>query len=229
MIKFLLVGLAAVGLALSGCGAGQSSDPPHPSRRIMIEWDATGATNRITGYREELKNELVNDAAEHDYVFAAVLDGQPVTTASIVAHDFAQPPPDTEGEEAAEDNASYAEGVAHNLVTSAGRETVAGSGQLQGLLVAARTPGVGEVVLFSDGIVNEPNFDLSTADGLTLNTEIKRWKPKLVGLRGVTVVVVGVGREVGKIVTVERAHRLFAALVDGNGGHLVWTPTLAQR
>lgn len=229
MIRFLLVGLAAVGLALSGCGAGQSSDSPHPSRRIMIEWDATGATNRIAGYRSELKNELVHDAVERDYVFAAVLDGQPVTTASVVAHDFAQPPPETEGEEAAEDDAAFAEGFAHNLAASAGRETVTGSGQLQGLLVAVHTPGIGEVFLWSDGVVNEPGFDLSTASDAELDAEIARWKPKLVGLRGVTVVVVGVGRGVGKVATVERAHRLFFAIVNGNGGHLVWTPTLAQR
>jgi hypothetical protein len=226
--RFLLVGLAIVALALGGCGAGQSNDPPHQARRTMFEWDATGATNQIASYRTELKSELVHAAAEHDDVFAVALDGQPITTASINAHDFAQPPPEAEGEEVAEADDAFAEGMAHDLVASATRETVAGSGQLQGLLVAAHTPGIGEVILWSDGVVNEQGFDLSAASGAEVSAEIALWKPKLAGLRGVTVQVVGVGRGVHLVATVERAHELFSALVNGNGGHLAWTPTLAQ-
>jgi hypothetical protein len=231
VIKILSVGFAAAALALSGCGAAKPNDPPS-ARRTILEWDATGTTSRLPGYRTELKGEIVHVAAERGDLFAAVLDGQPVTTANIETHNFAQAPPEIEGDEVAEADEAFAEGFAHNFIASfASGETVSGSGQLQGLLLAAHTPDVAEVIVWTDGVVNEPSdgFDLSTASVAGLNAEIARWKPKLVGLHGVTVVLIGVGRGVHHVITVERAHRLFDALVGDNGGHLVWTPTLAQR
>lgn len=229
--KAFLVSLAVAALALSGCGGGRATNSsPASARRVVLEWDATGATSRIASYRTELKNEVVHVAAEHGDLFAVVLDGQPLTTSSVTARNFAEAPPD--GIEPNHANEALAAGFAHDFITSfTPQETVAGSGQLQGLMLAAQTPHVGEVVLWSDGVVNEPadGFDLSAASVPELNAEIARWKPKLAGLRGVTVVIVGVGRGVHRIATVERAHRLFSALVEGNGGRLVWTPTLAQR
>ncbi|HUA74354.1 MAG TPA: hypothetical protein VL988_06325 [Solirubrobacteraceae bacterium] len=233
MTRPFLVGFAIAALALSGCGADQSTDPPRDgARRVMNLWDATGATSRIASYRTELTNTIVKEAADHDDVFVAVLDGQPVTTAGLRDHNFAQAPPEMEGEEAAKANQAFAAGFAHQFIASFGaREAVAGSGQLEGLELAARTPHVAEVMLWSDGIVNErgDGFDLSTASANEVTAEIARWKPKLAGLHDVTVVIVGVGRGVHHLATVEEAHRLFTGLVDGNGGHLVWTPILAQR
>lgn len=231
MTKMLSVGFAAVVLALSGCAADPTTHPP-TGRRTIVEWDATGATSRLPSYRTELKDEIVHVAAERGDLFAAVLDGQPVTTASIDAHNFAQTPPEIEGGEVAEANEAFAEGFAHNFIASfASGEMLAGSGQLQGLLLTARTPDVAELFMWTDGIVDEPGdgFDLSTASVPELNAEIARWKPQLAGLHGITVVLIGVGRGVHHVITVERAHRLFTALVDENGGDLVWTPTLAQR
>lgn len=129
-------------------------------------------------------------------------------------------------------NQAVAEGFAKKFIAVlTERETVLGSGQLQGLRIAANTPDVTEIILWSDGIVNEPNdgFDLTTATPQDVATEIKRWTPTLAALRGKKVVVVGVGHGAHHVITVERAYRLFHALVDGNGGHLVWTPTLAQQ
>jgi hypothetical protein len=234
MVRCIRAGIVAVALALGGCAAGQSiTDPPQQtaSRRVVL-WDETGATSRIASYRTELAKTIVHDAGEGDDVFAAALDGQPVTTADLREHNFAQAPPETEGEEAREDNEAFAEGFARQFMASIpARERVVGSGQLQGLELAAHTPHVAEVTLWSDGIVNEPSdgFDLSTASASEVTAEVARWKPKLAGLHDVTVAIVGVGRGVHHLATVEEAHRLFSGLVDGNGGHLVWTPVLAQR
>ena len=88
-----------------------------------------------------------------------------------------------------------------------------------------------EIILWSDAVSNEPadRFDLSHASVAELEAEIARWKPRLVAVKNKTVVIVGVGRGAHRVVTVERAHRLFRELVEGNGGRLVWLQTLAQR
>jgi hypothetical protein len=80
---FLAVAVAAA-LVCSGCGSDQtatngSATPP----KVFIEWDATGATNTIPSYKTELITTIQHLAAEHDEVLAAVLDGQPITTASV--------------------------------------------------------------------------------------------------------------------------------------------------
>jgi hypothetical protein len=233
--KFLAVGVAAA-LVCSGCGGSQpttgstSADSQHPAPfRTFVEWDATGAINHIPSYKEELATVIQHVANARGEIFAAVIDGQPITTASITARNFGEPLPDGEEPESSTVE-SAGDGFAYEFIARCTtHEVVRGSGQLQGLLVAARTPGVHEIIMFTDAIINEAGFDLSNATPAELEAEIARWKPKLATLRNKQVTLVGTGRGVGRIVTVERAHRLFHEVVEGNGGHLEWLQTLAQR
>jgi hypothetical protein len=233
--KPFVAGAVVAVLAVSGCGTSQpirNSKADPPSHHVFVEWDETGATATDPSYREEVVDLIEHAARQHGEVLAVVLDGQPITTADIEHRDFAEPPP-----EGAEDTEalieSIASGFAHELLTQAARpEEVRGSGQLQGLQIAATTPGVGEIILWSDGIVNEPadHFDLSDANQQEIQTEIALWSPKLTALKNKTVVIVGVGRGVHEVITVEHAHRFFQVLVEEDaGGDLIWTPTLAQR
>lgn len=110
-------------------------------------------------------------------------------------------------------------------------ENVPGSGQLQGLQLSAEASGVSETYLWTDGVVNEPSngFRLTNATTGQIKAEIRRWRPRLKGLSGKTIVMVGVGHGVDQASTVERAHKLFQSLIDGNGGHLIWLHALAER
>jgi hypothetical protein len=225
-----LLAAAAVVLACAGCGSShQSSGSGDLPPRTFVQWDATAAVNFFPQYKTELINVIQHVAAERGQVFAAVIDGQPITTANIASRNFAEKLPDGEEPESSVVEAAgddFAHQFTANCTT---REVVRGSGQLQGLLIAADTPGVREVVMFTDGIVNENGFDLSDATPSELQGEIARWKPKLTALKNMTVVLVGVGRGVHQVATVEAARHLFHEVVEGNGGHLQWLQTLAQR
>lgn len=225
---------ALVAALCSGCGSGTPTQNAavRAPKKVYVEWDATGAVNTVPAYKQEVISLIQQVAAGDGEVFAAVLDGQPITTASVASRNFAEVPPETEPQERPAINQAVATGFARNFIaTCTTHEVVAGSGQLQGLALAAATSGVSEVYMWSDGVVNEPanNFDLTTASAQELNAEIAQWKPKLTGLKGMTVVVVGAGRGAHRLITAERAHQLFQAVVEGNGGTLVWVPTLAQR
>lgn len=232
MARTFLAAAVVAALLCSGCGSGQSADPKSaPSRRIVIEWDAGGATNTDPSYKQELIATIQQVAAARGEVFAVALDGQPITTAEIKTRNFAEMSPGMEAQEMRAANQAVAAGFAHDFIATFTRpELIHGSGELQGLLLASRTPGVSEIYVWTDGIVNEPGgVDLYDANTSELEAETARWKPKLTGLKNRTVVIVGGGRGVHDLATVEHAHRLFRELVDGDGGHLVWTPTLAQR
>jgi hypothetical protein len=231
MTRMLLVAVVIAALWCSGCGSGQptsAGNPAHP--KTFVLWDATGAINTIPSYKQELISTIQHVAAEREEIFAAVIDGQPITTAAITARNFGEAPPDTQPQEQPAINQAVAEGFARDFVaTFAKPETVRGSGQLQGLLIAAGTPGVHEIIMFTDAIVNEAGFDLTYATPAELAAEVARWKPKLASLKGKRVVVIGAGRGVHRVVTVEHAYQLFHALVEGNDGKLEWLMTGAQR
>jgi hypothetical protein len=228
VIRVFLVAAVVAALICAGCGSDRAATSPP---KVFVEWDATGTINNVPAYKRELAGVIERVAAVPGEILAVVIDGQPITTATITTSNFAEALPDGEKPESVDIKAK-AEGFAHDfLARCTTREIVSGSGQLQGLSIAANTPGVTEIVMFTDGIVNEREggFNLTSAGANEIAREIQRWKPSLAGLYGKLVTIVGVGRGVGKVETVERAHRLFEALVEGNGGHLVWTPTLEQR
>lgn len=238
MARPLAVGAVVAALIGGVCGCGQSTtsssdppagDPPSP-RATLLEWDKTGATSSDRVYRDELAEAVAKIASERGEVLAVALDGQPLTTAEIEHRNFAQPPPEGSGVDTALLNEAVAHGFARRFLARARRpEEVVGSGQLQGLELASALPAVTEVILWSDAVVNEAGFNLTSATTAEVHAEVARWRPKLAGLRNKTVVIVGGGRGVHQVVTVERARQLFHELVGGSGGHLIWTPTLSQR
>jgi hypothetical protein len=227
MTRYILAAAVAAALVCSGCGTSQ--DPTGP-RKVFVEWDATGTINTVPGYREEVIRAVERFAVKRDEVFAAVIDGQPITTANIKSQSFALHAPGSEGGEIPGGIEAIGAGFAHDFVAGFGTpETVLGSGQLQGLQIAANTPGVSEIYMWTDAIVNEAGFNLSIATPAEIKTEIAYWKPKLANLANKTVLLLGVGRGVHHATTVERAHYLFAALLQDDHGHLEWLQTLAQR
>ena len=229
-LKTLVAGALAAALAVCGCGASHAKrDPKRLGQpHVLIAADKTGATAVDPEYKNEITALIERLAKEHADVDAVALDGQPLTTGAVESRNFAEPPPEgVEDTEALEE--AVGSGFAHNFLEHAAEpENVHGSGQLQGLKLAAGLH-VSEVDMWTDGIVNEADFDLTRASSAEVQSEIARWKPQLRQLAGKTVVLIGVGRGVHEVATVERAHELFTALVTGDGGHLVWAHTLSTR
>jgi hypothetical protein len=236
MNRILAVVAATVSLMLAACGGATTQNitrasQPSAHAKVEVQWDGSGFDRFANLYTDEVAALMQELAIHEDYVLTTVLDGQPITTASVTATNFAASlqRDEIEKEEEPETKQALAAGLAKTLVTRA-KEIVPGSGQLQGLELAANTPGLTKIYQWTDGVVNEPSdrFNLTDASESRVTAETRHWQPRLKGLKGKTIVIVGVGRGVHLPISVERAHRLFHALVDGNGGHLIWTQTIAQ-
>lgn len=236
MKQLLAIAAAGVSLVLAACGSTTTQNITQASHtsvpaKVEVQWDGSGFGRFASLYQEEVTALMQNLAAHGDDVLTVVLDGQPITTAEVKDTNFAASlqGDEVEKQEEPEIKQAMAAGLAKTLLARA-KEIIPGSGQLQGLELAAGTPGVTTLYQWTDGVVNEPSdhFSLTGASESQVSAEIRRWLPLLKGLKGKTVMMVGVGQGVHLPITVERAHRLFRALVEGDGGHLVWTQTVGQ-
>jgi hypothetical protein len=206
-----LIAVAVLGLLLGGCGAVK---PPDPPTKVFVAWDDSGFSRFVRSYETEVVEAVQKLAAEHDEVLGVVMDGQPLTTADISRQYFSPTGPEEDAEERSESLATMAAEFAKKLI-HVQPETVAGSGQLQALELAAGIPGVSKILMWTDAIVNEPanHFNLTNASQSEIEAEIRHWQPRLRALNGKQVELIGVGHGVHSVATVERAKRLFKAIV----------------
>jgi hypothetical protein len=102
-----------------------------------------------------------------------------------------------------------------------------GSGQLEVLELAAQTPGVGRVFMFTDARIFEPNGvvvgSLSRAE---VKETVERWAPRLRGLKGVELFFVGGGLGAPSARSVRNARMLFGDLARQVGASFSWTRSL---
>lgn len=230
----------ALVLALGGCGGRPVAPPVNalPDRALAASGRTTfelvdGSSFRrfAADYQAEMSAVTGLVAAHGGRVLAAVADGQPLTTARIVTADFGRRSVAMDDPAVIERfNQAKAIGLTGRLKRLLRRgEAVSGSGQLEALAVAANTPSLRSVVFWTDGIVNEPDgFNLTRASAGETAAEMRRWVPRLRGLRGRTVVMLGVGRGVHRAETVERAQRLLAGLAHADHFRLFWAQSLDQ-
>lgn len=172
-------------------------------------------------------------ASERRSLWAGCVDGAPLRTLRwTIRVDFGELP-------ASADNAS---GLAQRLNTARAlglrprfvrliRDTpvrVRGSGLLEALELAAQTPGVGRVFLFTDALTFEPDsVHLASASRSQLRTTARRWTRRLHGgLAGIDVLLIGVGRDARSSVAVRNGEWLFQAVVTGADGHFEWSQEL---
>lgn len=108
---------------------------------------------------------------------------------------------------------------------------VGGSGQLEAIEVAAKTPAVGRVMMISDLLSFEVDgITLATATDADINKAVKLWLPRLGGgLEGVQVFVVGYGLEAGSSKAARSAVELFTRLITRAGGRVSITKDLPPR
>lgn len=105
---------------------------------------------------------------------------------------------------------------------------VGGSGQLEALEVAARTPEVGRVVMVTDLLSFEVDgIDLADATEADIAKTVKLWLPRLgSGLEAVQVFIVGYGLDAGSSKAVRNAVALFTRLITKAGGRVSITKDL---
>ena len=111
------------------------------------------------------------------------------------------------------------------------KNRVSGSGQLEALEVAAKTPGVGRVYLVTDLISFEVDgLTLASATEAQITETVKLWLPRLGGgLKGVQVFIVGYGLDAGSSAAARNAVTLFTRLITQAGGQVSITKDLPSE
>jgi hypothetical protein len=107
-------------------------------------------------------------------------------------------------------------------------DTVPGSGQLEALEVASEAPNVGRVFLLTDAAIHEPEVpELNTASRAELRETVDLWAPRLRGLRGVELTMLGAGYGVHNSASVRAGRFLFRSLAAQVGtASFGWTQEL---
>jgi hypothetical protein len=234
------VGAGALSLGLSGCGdegaAGNSAG------EVFVSWgDITDSTTRSRGdFLEDMVAFAERAAQEEALFYADVFGGVPTkTTKWPVQVDFSEPIRGAGGNDvlerdAREDRAEALRPMFERLLaTDAGAP---GSPLLEVLAITAEFAQqhrglVLHVALFTDGGLIMDGADVR--DGLSAATRkrlVARWAPRLRGLAGAHVYVIGVGRGTNLSRTqLDSVRTLIEDLVRGAGGRLVvWGPRLSQ-
>ena len=241
-VSYLAGCLTALVLALSACGEPVAVAPPAVGTIQNSELAAAGGTTFLlvdgssfrrfaADYEGEMAAVTQVVAAQRGRVLASVADGQPLTTARILSADFAAAPPGgSDPALLARFNQAKATGISRRLKRlMRSSQTVKGSGQLEALAVAANTPSLHAVVFWTDAVVNEAGgFNATSASRSDVSSQIRLWAPRLRGLQGRTVVLLGVGRGVHRSETVRLARVLFAGLARAAGFRLRWAQSLEQ-
>jgi hypothetical protein len=108
------------------------------------------------------------------------------------------------------------------------KQTVKGSGQLEALEVAAQAPSLSRVFLFSDAAIHEPEVpELFTASEAEIRQAVAHWAPRLSGLRGKRLVMIGVGLGEHNSKSVRAGRMLFGLLAERIGmAGFTWTQEL---
>jgi hypothetical protein len=102
-----------------------------------------------------------------------------------------------------------------------------GSGQLEALELAAQTPGVGRVFLFTDARILEPEgIPLGDASRTEVEQAVDHWAPRMHGLAGVELIFVGGGLGAPSSQGVRNARALFRGLAQQTGASFIWGRSL---
>lgn len=249
MLKFTCgaVAVTAAAVVLMACGtggpAGQQVAGTRPSAAALRDTSTKRAVFAMTSdcsgfgkYAPDYLDDMVAVAGEVSAgpnpgkIVATCLDGSPLRTARMTTVDFAVVPDGLSPSDRTKFNEARVAGLRHTFAKLISeKEVVSGSGLLEGLEVLAHEPGVTAIYMWTDGVVNQiDGIDITRATPAEIRQTAQRWIPRVKKLAGIPVYVIGVGRGVSTTSTVRKSHRLFARIVDGAGGRLVWAQSLDQ-
>ena len=160
------------------------------------------------------------------------VDGAPLRTLHLKEIDFGQVTKEVAQDQALRPQLAEARALGLRpkfLAMIAQPEQIKGSGQLEALELAAQEPDVVRVAFWTDAIPNQiGGINLATASRPRIDATARRWARRMDdGLKGVEIFMLGVGRGVRSgSTTVRNAERLFRGVVEGAGGHLIWSASL---
>lgn len=225
------VALTLTILALAGCGGGGDS----ARREVDLLLPDCSASFHASSLR--LLPEMVaiarDSAARGHVLWVGCFAGAPLRKLRWrLRVDFGELPPGVEAgtplaESFVQARALGLRGRIRRLILAT-RQTAPGSGQLEALEVASQAPDLKRVFLFSDAAVHEPEVpELNLASDAEIGAAVDRWSPRLRGLRGVELAMIGVGYGVHNSASVRAGRMLFGQLADRVGtASFAWTQEL---
>lgn len=239
--KMLVVIAAALMATVGtiGCGGTDTATETAADQRLqskpldLLLPDCSGSFKaKLPGFTDTFTAITMDSAARGRRLWMACFEGSLLRSARFEKVDFGQLPESVGGNEKLA--ARFTQARAHGMVKkvekaiATSESEVSGSGQLEALEVAAKTPEVGRVFLVTDLISYEVDgIDLATASAVDVKEAVKRWLPRLgSGLSGVQVFVVGVGLGAGSSTAVRNAKTLFTHLITEGGGKVSITQEL---
>jgi hypothetical protein len=236
MRQFCTLVLVLTLAVAAGCGEA----PPTAGRGGGSVDLLFGDCSSFRRYTQEFVPEMlavaVNSARVRHVLWAACFDGAPMRTLEWSAKvDFGDLPKEVRHNPRLADqyNLARALGLRRQLYAMVANtpERAPGSGQLEALEVAAQTPGLARVFMWTDGAINEVDgVKLKTATRTQLEQTVLRWAPRLRGLSGADLHLIGVGRGTQSTSVVRNAEILFHELAQRDHARAFgWTLELPAR
>ncbi len=227
---FLALALACA--ALGGCGGGDR-DPASAKIDLLIADCSASFRESSLRLLPEMVAIAQDSAAREDVLWSGCFAGAPLRTLRWdPREDFGEYPPGVEPGTpfAANLNQARAIGMRRKLrsMVVATKAAEPGSGQLEALEVASQTPGVARVFFLTDAAIHEPEVpELNTASVADLRRTVKLWAPRLRGLNGVQLTMIGVGYGEHNSASVRAGRVLFRGLAAHIGvASFTWTQDL---
>jgi hypothetical protein len=230
--------LLLICLALAaGCGQDTTTAPeaealPGGNTDLMMVDASPSFRRSARGFVPDMVAVAQASASQRRVLWVGCVDGAPLRTLRwTIRVDFGELPASVENATGLAEriNTARALGLRPQFIRLIRHtpDRVPGSGLLEALELAAQTEDVGRVFIFTDALTFEPDsVHLARASDAELQATARRWVKRLHGLRGVEVLMIGVGREARTTVAVRNAERLFRAVVTGAGGRLRWSQEL---
>lgn len=196
--KFVTTCVVAFACILIG-GCGSSGD--QTSRRLDLLIADCSISFRESSLKllPQMVTIAKDSAAKEHVLWSGCFAGAPLRTLSWKPRrDFGEYPPGINPGTPLADNFNQARAIGLRkelrwMVINT-KATEPGSGQLEALEVAAQTPNVARVFFLTDAAIHEPEVpELYTASMGDLRRTIDLWAPRLRGLHGIELIMIGVG------------------------------------
>ncbi|MBK8295500.1 MAG: hypothetical protein IPK93_12405 [Solirubrobacterales bacterium] len=238
--KMLLITMVAMAVVFAGCGGTEQSTVTKADRQLqtkpvdLLMPDCSGSfKGKLDEFIGTIKTVVSDSATRGRTLWHGCFDGSPLRTLIWSPKvDFGNLPDSVRANDqvASRFTEARAMGTVKKIEQAIAitENRVAGSGQLEALEVAAKTPNVGRAILVTDLITFEADgIRLAAASHADIKQTVKRWLPRLGdGLQGVQVFIVGYGLDAGSSKAARSGVELFTRLVTKAEGQVSITKDL---
>jgi hypothetical protein len=238
-----VLALATASACMAGCGGGGSQEAadaqvtPDPGAARPLDLVLPDCSHSFRRASERLIPEMIavalDSAADRRRLWAACFAGSPLRHLRwTVQIDFGRLPRTATRNPAMADRINQARALGlqskfEKIIHTTPRKAP-GSGQLEALELAAQTAGVDRVFMFTDARIFEPGgVVVGSLSRAGVEGTVDRWAPRLQGLGGVELVIVGGGLGAPSARAVRNARALFSRLAERVDAPLQWARSLS--